>query len=374
MEEILKQSTAIENDAVRQWKRDAGKVVGYICVATPTELIEAAGVMPYRVRALGNSQTELADAHLSRFNCSFCRSCLQLGLDGTYDFLDGMIESNGCDHLRGMIENWAYVKPFKFFHYLKVPHLADPDSVKYFEEELKLFKQALGDYFDHPIRDEELWAQVQRQDRVRARLWTLYQMRERAAPALTGTEALSIFMAATAMPAAKAEAALDRVIVERKDHQVKGYRARLLLAGSASDEVEFFRGIEDMGGLVVTDALCYGARAFWPRLGDKKQGDPIQVLARTYLEKLLCPRMFQDFDARRDFVLAAVERAKVNGVVLVHNKFCDVHGVDNVALRLALEEKGVPVLQLEKEYGAAADLGRMKTRVQAFLERIGGQK
>jgi len=57
--------------------------------------------------------------------------------------------------------------------------------------------------------------------------------------------------------------------------------------------------------------------------------------------------------------------------VLVHNKFCDVHGVDNVGLRIALENKGIPVLQIEKEYGAVADIGRIKTRVQAFLERIG---
>jgi benzoyl-CoA reductase/2-hydroxyglutaryl-CoA dehydratase subunit BcrC/BadD/HgdB len=84
--------------------------------------------------------------------------------------------------------------------------------------------------------------------------------------------------------------------------------------------------------------------------------------------------MFNDFPRRRDFLLAAVERAKIDGVILVHNKFCDLHGVDNVSLRLALEKKGVPVLQLEKEYGASADIGRMKTRVQAFLERIGDRR
>ena len=69
--------------------------------------------------------------------------------------------------------------------------------------------------------------------------------------------------------------------------------------------------------------------------------------------------------------MEAVRRANVDGVVLVHNKFCDIHGVDNVQLRLALEEADVPVLQLEKEYGAKADAGRMRTRVQAFLEQIG---
>jgi len=56
---------------------------------------------------------------------------------------------------------------------------------------------------------------------------------------------------------------------------------------------------------------------------------------------------------------------------VMHNKFCDIHGVDNVQLRMDLEKRGVPVLQLEKEYGAKADFGRIRTRVQAFLEKIG---
>jgi len=70
-------------------------------------------------------------------------------------------------------------------------------------------------------------------------------------------------------------------------------------------------------------------------------------------------------------VLKMIEQAKVDGVVLFHNKFCDLHGVDNVQLKIALEKEGIPVLTLEKEYSARADLGRFKTRIQAFLERIG---
>jgi benzoyl-CoA reductase/2-hydroxyglutaryl-CoA dehydratase subunit BcrC/BadD/HgdB len=196
-------------------------------------------------------------------------------------------------------------------------------------------------------------------------------MREREKPALTGTEALSLFLYATAIPSGDLEGALDQVIEARKDKELTGYKARLLLGGAATDEVGFVGMIEELGGLVVTDALCYGSRAFWPHVVDRKQDDPYRALAENYLEKLLCPRMFADFPARKQFVFKAVERARVDGVVLVHNKFCDLHGVDNVQLRLALEEAGIPVLQLEKEYGAKADIGRMKTRVQAFLERIG---
>ena len=78
-----------------------------------------------------------------------------------------------------------------------------------------------------------------------------------------------------------------------------------------------------------------------------------------------------DYVQRRDFILETAARAEVDGAVLIHNKFCDLHAVDNVALRADLESEGVPVLLLEKDYGARADIGRIKTRIQAFLERIG---
>ena len=89
---------------------------------------------------------------------------------------------------------------------------------------------------------------------------------------------------------------------------------------------------------------------------------------------LLCPRMYGNYASRWEFLFSTAARAKVDGVVLVHNKFCDIHGVDNVQVRMDLEKRGTPVLQIEKEYGSRSDLGRMKTRVQAFLEQIGGRK
>lgn len=93
---ITEQASVIENEYVRGWKGEGRKVIGYACIATPVEVIKAAGLLPYRLTALGNPSTEVADAYLSRFNCGFCRSLLQLGLDGRYDSLDGLIETNGC--------------------------------------------------------------------------------------------------------------------------------------------------------------------------------------------------------------------------------------------------------------------------------------
>lgn len=372
MDRVSALARVLENDPVRAWKEAGGAVVGYACVATPPEIMAAAGVLPYRLRALGNSQTQIADAHLSRFNCSFCRSCLQLGLDGSYSFLDGLVESNGCDHLRGMFENWQYSAPVPFFHYVKVPHETGDDALDYYTGELELFRDALRERFGSVISDEDILAAMDSQEAVREALRGIDMMRARSRPAFTGLEALELYLVSSAVPAADFLELAGRAAKERQNHGVNGYRARLMLCGAATDELELVAGIEDVGGLVVADAFCFGARAFSVPL--RRDIEPVRALAEASLGGMLCPRMYADFSRRRDFVLQRIEMARVDGVVAMHNKFCDIHGVDNVQLRLDLEKRGVPVLQLEKEYGSGADIGRVRTRVQAFLERIGGHE
>ncbi|MDP8225004.1 MAG: 2-hydroxyacyl-CoA dehydratase family protein [Candidatus Lernaella stagnicola] len=370
MQELFERVRGLDLDRAAQWKAAGGKVVGYTCVFTPVEIIEAAGLLPFRIRGAGNAETEMADARLSRFNCSFCRSCLQLGLDGTFDFLDGLIETNGCDQLRGMFENWQYARPVDFFHYLKGPHFLAPESVDYFANELRLFAEALDDYFGVKTTDADLAAATAIQARIREKLALVYGLREAERPAITGTETLALILAGSAVPAKEFEELLDDVLKQRTGHDIGSFKARILLGGSATDEVEFVGMIEEMGGAVVTDTLCFGTRAFWPRR-DVVDDEPYRALAELYLRQSMCPRMYDQFPDRLTYLLTAAERARVDGVILVHNKFCDVHGIDNALLRLRLREKEMPVLCLEKEYGGLADLGRMRTRVQAFLERIG---
>ena len=84
----------------------------------------------------------------------------------------------------------------------------------------------------------------------------------------------------------------------------------------------------------------------------------------------MCPRMFDDYARRKALIDGLISGSRADGAIFFHNKFCDIHGVENVKLRMDLEKEGVPVLTLEKEYGAGADIGRLKTRVQAFLEKL----
>ncbi|MBC7252656.1 MAG: 2-hydroxyacyl-CoA dehydratase [Actinobacteria bacterium] len=372
MEALQGRSSDVQTEYVRSWKERGGKVLGYACVATPVEIIEAAGILPYRIKAFGHPDTELGDSYLARFNCRFCRSCLQLGLDGTYDFLDGLIETNGCDHLRGMFENWQYAKKYEFFHYLKVPHFVRRDSLEYFTEELSLLKLAVEEHFGVEITDDALREAVGTMNQVQARLKDLYALREEEKPRLSGAETLRVICTGSSMRAADFLFLLDRLVEEKSREPGMEARARLLLLGSATDEVGLVAEIEDQGGLVVADALCYGSRSFWGREGESLE-EPLRYLAEKYLGNLFCPRMFMEYERRRDFILDRARQAGVDGAIITYNKFCDLHGVEAVSLRSDLENNGIPVLVLEKDYGSPADAGRIRTRVQAFLERIGGR-
>ncbi len=367
MRELEELVNVIENSYVKKAREKGQKIIGYSCLATPREIFDAAGLFPYRIKALANQETEMADAYLSRFNCGFCRSCLQLGLDGTYDFFDGLVETNGCDHLRGMFENWQYVSPRSFFHYIRVPHLTDEDSMEWFVEELELLKEALQKHFGVKVDEESLRSSMKLQDQIAEKVKKIYESRWSQDIKVPGSEVISLMVAEGSMPPADFDRLLDDFLKEIEARKPLDCRARLFMGGAATDEIELIAELETLGGLMVADSFCFGGRIY---RRDAKAKEPLKRLAEMYLFNLLCPRMFMDYKGRKDYIMDMIGKSRADGVVLFHNKFCDLHGIENVKLRIDLEQEGLPVLLLEKEYGAGADIGRLKTRVQAFLERL----
>lgn len=367
MKELNRLTGVIENEYVQQARARGQKIVGYACLATPREVLDAAGLFPYRLKALGKGETEMADAYLSRFNCGFCRSCLQLGLDGTYDFLDGIIETNGCDHLRGMFENWQYAAPRSFFHYVRVPHLMDADSMQWFVEEIELLIAALNEHYGSAVDDQKLAKAIEVQDQIAAKMRRIFESRWGGEIKVPGHEIMSLMVAEGSLPALDFSKLLDDFTESLKDRKPLDCRARLFMGGAATDEITLIAELEQLGGLMVADSFCFSGRLF---LREAAAEAPVHRLAEMYLNNLMCPRMFMNYSQRKAFILDMIEKSRAEGVVLFHNKFCDLHGIENVKLKMDLEQEGLPVLLLEKEYGAGADIGRLKTRVQAFLERL----
>jgi benzoyl-CoA reductase/2-hydroxyglutaryl-CoA dehydratase subunit BcrC/BadD/HgdB len=200
----------------------------------------------------------------------------------------------------------------------------------------------------------------------------LYELRKKNTPQITGSQSLAVMVADGAMPKDEYNRLLKTLIEELENNDgVSGYDHRLMVSGSVIDDPAMLKIIEDTGGLVVSDTLCFGtSKSFRDPI--KEDGDPINAIADRYYNQVLCPRMFDSYPKRFDFALNTAKQANVEGVILQSINNCDLHGIDNVMLGRDFEKNGIPVLILEREYDALADAGRIRTRVQAFLERIGG--
>jgi benzoyl-CoA reductase/2-hydroxyglutaryl-CoA dehydratase subunit BcrC/BadD/HgdB len=68
-----------------------------------------------------------------------------------------------------------------------------------------------------------------------------------------------------------------------------------------------------------------------------------------------------------------VERYDVEGAIIFVLKFCDPHLFDAPLLLETLEALGLPVLYLEWEHSLGG-IAQLRTRIEAFLEMIGGVK
>ncbi|TEU17196.1 MAG: 2-hydroxyacyl-CoA dehydratase [Anaerolineales bacterium] len=368
--ELLEPSSTLLNSHVRKWKDQGGKVVGYFCSYVPEEIIAAAGILPFRMRATGSTETSLADTCLSAYNCSFTRHCLDLAFNDAYDFLDGVVVINSCDHVRRLYDIWRRKMRTPFVHLMAAPHMAGDEQVGWFRDELAILKKALEEHFGVTITAERLRESIRIQNETRQLQKDLYALRKAPSPPITGADTLGVVVASTAMEKERYNELVRSLLAELDGRNGdSSYRARLMLVGGILDDPAYVNVIEELGGLVVIDALCFGTGIFWDQV-DEQAEDPMEAMARYYLrERIPCARMVGEHSRRLKFTREMLDTFKVDGVVFQRLKFCDLWGGEIYMLRRGLREAGVPVLSLEREY-VLSGLGQLRTRVQAFLESI----
>ncbi len=368
-------ATTLLNNSVKKWKKDGKKVVGYTCTYVPEEILYAAGLLPFRLRGIGTTSTAIADTYYGPVICSYPKCILQLAGEGKFDFLDGVILTPGCDSIRRIDDCWR--KAAEDFHgkfppyhlYFGVPHKVADYSLKWFIEETRILVDSLEKHFGVKITDADLKKAIKEYNKGRVLLTKLDELRAKEKIPISGTDATTVIIAAAAMPRNEYNELLGELLGEldkRKDG-VKG-KKRLLLGGSTNDDLELVRLIESSGGVIVGDTICYGSRSYVDLVDEK--GDPLEAIAKRYLNHKLCPRMFGYYKDRLAFMKERIQLAKADAVVLQNIRFCDMHGSENSLYERDLEAMGIPCLKLEREYGPVTEEGRIKMRVDAFMESI----
>lgn len=349
----------------REWKeRTGGRVVGYLCIYLPEELLYAAGILPIRVMG-GHEPQDVTEPHIASYYCAWCRDTLAQGLLGRYDYLDGLATAHSCMHIRQTFHSWVKHLPLPYSYYVYMPgQVHTPQAQESLRRELEAFRASVEAWTGKAITDEALRETVEVYNRHRGLLARLYEMRKDARPPFSGTQALEVVLSSQLMDKREHNLWLEELL----STPTQGVEAplRLMLLGSVIDDVELVGLIESLGAQVVTDDSCTGTRYFWDQA--TPQGDLLTRLARFYLHKPPCP--IKDMEERRrpGHVLSLARDYGVQGAIFVQEKFCDPHAADFPALRAALEKVGIPSLRLEVDI--TTPLGQLRTRIEAFLEML----
>ena len=367
-------STFPKTSQLLDYKRSGKKVFGWLCTYYPEQSMHAAGILPIRITGY-SQETELDDgnAYLYVNNCSFSRSCLQLGLRGEYDFLDGVVGGSTCDGARRLFDLWRYYIGTPLHHVLRVPRKYTEKAHKLYCHEIVNFTEHLEEFLGFKITDEALYKSIKLYNESRKLLRDLYEFRKLDNPPITGAETMEVLNTSFHMPKEIFNEWLEELLQEiSASGKSNSGRARIMLIGSVLTNPEFVKSIEEQGGLVVTDELCTSTRYWGDPVVLESMASPLEAIARRYLNNFPCARMFPS-DERFNRIIKFARDFKVDGVISQIVRYCVPYCHDLPLLTKRLNDIDVPVLALDVEYGTSGS-GQIQTRVQAFLEMLEAKK
>lgn len=362
----------VATEGIEKWRAEGKKALGVVCCNVPFELLHAAGIFPVRLRATGCKDFSIGEALMGPHNCGFTKSMLQRLCDGTYD-LDGLVASNSCTIASMVYTNWDIESKKQgkeqFLHQIDAPRMCNEASAKYFSWDLEDLKTALEEYTGAEITNEKLKASVDTYNEARRLVKQLYDLHKADEPVISGEETLRLTLAATEMPIEEYIDLLKEFLSSAETRKPeKTWPVRVMIAGSALDDPEYVKAIEDCGCLVVADMHTFGLRFLRDEI-PYNEDDILGSLATYYLNRSSCPRMVDGSDALHEYIMNAVKEYRVEGVIIERLSFCDKWENESPVLAEVLNKAGIPNLQLERAEQVSAQ-GQLGIRVEAFREML----
>lgn len=357
---------------VRQWKEQKkGKVVGFLLTDVPEELIHAAGFFPYGIGG-GQARLDFADVHLQTWACSFIRSSLSLALEGKLNFLDGLIIPQTCDTTRTVSGIWQHANPLPFLQEYRLPRQVDrPSARDYLIYELIRLKEELEKFSGNKITVKKMKESIALYNSNRNLLAQLFVLHEQNPAAISNKELYTIIKAAMLMPREKLNEYLSELVNALNSENVTPEnKIRLFISGTLLEPLDILDYIDENGGVVVGDDLKNGFRYIDGQV--QETGDPLEALAYRQLKRIPSACYDLPHNPRKHFLVKTAQEKKVQGVILLHLKHCEPENYDYYDNIQALEENGIPAMRIETEF-VSAPSGQIRTRVEAFLEMVGGE-
>ena len=376
------------NELVQKAKANGEYAIGYTCYFMPEVLLDLPGCFSVRLRAPRCTSPDIATYYMSARVCHYARSLLERALEGGFNFLDAQMATETCtgtcrfqEHLQqkhlDSVKDMRIINNDNFFcEFSDVPFKNNENGYAHFREQLRAHVlQPLHEKLGIDVSDEAIMKTIERHNEVCRLINEIGDYRKLDNPTITGYEFHVIQLVSQVCPKDLILPYLRETAEELKTREPDDrwpFRCKVVLAGSENDDPDFTKLIESCGAEVVADRYCYGAVESRIPIVVKEGQEPLDAIARHYLDTSNCPRfMPQDtMRARKQRIADLARDYHADGVIVASNKFCEYWSYERVIYTIVLPRVfGLPVCSIEKEYINSAS-GQLRTRFQAFVESI----
>ncbi len=319
------------------------RVVGWIGLDVPLELIEAPGFHPLQIVANPAHAPSAADPFAEGLGHPLLKALtgtvLELAESGLERILIGATPTLGFSL-------------YSFLISLKrrggTPPRLDPILVDIVRQDsdatdrfnllaLQRLGAVLSPHLCAPALTEIIW----RRNRVRDGLNAIGT--QRAQGRLSGLEALQVHAEAGSGLAHRIQHRLDQLVAELPD-RVPRQGPRLVMSGGQDSAQTTYRVLEDAGFTVVADDHDAGSRAVGPAVSER--GDPFAALAQRYRQRTPSPAGWSTRQSAA-YLVDLVQRSGAHAVVFDIPAYDHPAAWDYPARRAALDAIGVPHVLLD---------------------------
>ncbi len=332
--DIIKRCEALYEDlhfhAVREWKAadPSRKVIGYLPVYVPEELIHAAGMLPLGIMG-GGDQMEVihGDAYYQSYICRIPRSTIELGITKRLDFVDGMLFPSICDVIRNLSGMWKLMFPEVYVRYIDVPqNYRDDIGGTFYQQEMRELLEGLEELAGRKVSDDDLRNSIEVYNENRDLIRQLYAQRS-AEPWKVPTSELYLLARAGMVLPVEEHSAMLRDYLAAVVHEDKPRRdnCRIIINGSFCEQppLNLIKSIEMSGCYIVDDDYCLVNR--WLKEEVPTEGDPLANLAHAFLHHsadTAAKYAETEADVGAQLV-ASIEENSAEGVIFAAPSFCD---------------------------------------------------
>jgi benzoyl-CoA reductase subunit C len=367
--EKFKQVVNNSHDYAKNWKsKTGGKVCGCISANVPEEFIYATGVLPVRIIPNPEIPHTLAANHIQSNRCATCRGCLELGLRGQYDYLDGLVYVQSCLAQSLTFSSWVMHRPTAFSYRMFRPFLETATAKKVYRDFLDDFRRHLEQWTGSSISEESLAKSVDIYRENRQLLKQVYALRKKNPPVISGSDAQRIVLASMLMDKKEHNEWLRQLLKELPETRSPSNGSiRVMIVGSGMPPLDFTGLVEEMGSDVIIEDHCFGLRYFW---GDEAKNENSTEAIATYYYDNKPQCAYQDWTGAGTMkrLLNTAKEYDIEAVIWLAQIFCGTHQwdiVDGIAL---FEKEGIPIIKLERGRDIMPD--RFRPELVGFFDKI----